>query len=116
LIRVAVDAMGGDRAPDEVIAGALEAASSRIEPLLVGPRGLDTGGLELVEAPTTIAMDEKPGAAVRAKRDSSLVTACRLVREGGDLGRQHRRDGCRGARRDPPSPRRQQAGDRRRDP
>jgi phosphate acyltransferase len=83
LIRVAVDAMGGDRAPDEVIAGALEAASSRIEPLLVGPRGLDTGGLELVEAPTTIAMDEKPGAAVRAKRDSSLVTACRLVREGG---------------------------------
>ena len=83
MIRVAVDAMGGDRAPEEVVAGALEARSEQIAPVLVGPSGLETGGLELVEAPTTIAMDEKPGEAVRAKRDSSLVTACRLVREGG---------------------------------
>lgn len=82
MIRVAVDAMGGDRAPDEVVAGALEAASSQLTAVLVGPRGLDTGGLELVEAETVIAMDDKPGEAVRAKRDSSLVTACRLVREG----------------------------------
>ena len=82
MIRVAVDAMGGDRAPDEIVAGALEAASSEIAPLLVGPAGLETGGLELIEAQTTIAMDEKPGEAVRAKRDSSLVVACRLVREG----------------------------------
>jgi glycerol-3-phosphate acyltransferase PlsX len=74
--------MGGDRAPDEIVAGALEAASAAITPVLVGPRGLETSGLELVEAPATIAMDEKPGEAVRAKRDSSLVTACRLVREG----------------------------------
>src|SRR5438874_4793778 len=82
MVRVAVDAMGGDRAPDEIVAGALEAASPQITPVLVGPEGLDTGGLELVEAPTTIAMDEKPAEAVRAKRDSSLVVACRLVREG----------------------------------
>jgi glycerol-3-phosphate acyltransferase PlsX len=82
VIRVAVDSMGGDRAPDEIVAGALEARSARITPVLVGPRGLETGGLELVEAPTTIAMDEKPGEAVRAKRDSSLVVACRLVRGG----------------------------------
>src|ERR671931_108576 len=75
--------MGGDRAPDEIVAGALEAAAPGITPVLVGPAGLETGGLELVEAPTTIAMDEKPGEAVRAKRDSSLVVACRLVREGG---------------------------------
>jgi phosphate acyltransferase len=80
--RIAVDAMGGDRAPEEIVAGALEAASAAITPVLVGPAGLETGGLELVEAPTAIAMDEKPGEAVRAKRDSSLVTACRLVREG----------------------------------
>src|SRR5437763_8564956 len=73
--------MGGDRAPDEIVAGALEAASSEIAPLLVGPAGLETGGLELVEAPTAIAMDEKPAESVRAKRDSSLVVACRLVRE-----------------------------------
>src|SRR6266487_5263901 len=74
--------MGGDRAPEEIVAGALEAASPQIKPVLVGPAGLDTGGLELVEAQTTIAMDEKPADAVRAKRDSSLVVACRLVREG----------------------------------
>jgi glycerol-3-phosphate acyltransferase PlsX len=80
--RIAVDAMGGDRAPAEIVAGALEAASPAITPVLVGPAGLDTGGLELVEAQTTIAMDEKPGEAVRGKRDSSLVVTCRLVREG----------------------------------
>jgi phosphate acyltransferase len=80
--RIAIDAMGGDRAPDEIVAGAVEAASPGVTPILVGPAGLDTGGLELVEAQTTIAMDEKPGEAVRAKRDSSLVIACRLVREG----------------------------------
>ena len=74
--------MGGDKAPEEIVAGALEAASPQITPVLVGPAGLDTRGLELVEAQTTIAMDEKPADAVRAKRDSSLVVACRLVREG----------------------------------
>jgi phosphate acyltransferase len=82
MARIAIDAMGGDRAPDEIVAGALEAASAGITPVLVGPAGIDTGGFELVEAPTTIAMDEKPGEAVRTKRDSSLVVACRLVREG----------------------------------
>jgi glycerol-3-phosphate acyltransferase PlsX len=81
-IRIAVDAMGGDEAPGEIVAGALEAKSREIEPVLVGPRGIETGGLELVEAATVIAMDEKPGEAVRTKRDSSLVTMCRLVREG----------------------------------
>ena len=83
MTRIAIDAMGGDRAPDEIVAGALDAASPQITPVLVGPAGLDTGGLELVEAATTIAMDEKPGEAVRAKRDSSLVVSCRLVRDGG---------------------------------
>jgi phosphate acyltransferase len=81
MTRIAIDAMGGDNAPDEVVAGALEAASPGITPVLVGPPGLDTGGLELIEARTTIGMDEKPGEAVRAKRDSSLVVACRLVHE-----------------------------------
>jgi glycerol-3-phosphate acyltransferase PlsX len=82
MIRVAVDAMGGDRAPDEVLAGALEARSSAVEPILVGPSGLDTHGLELVEAADTIAMDEKPAEAVRAKPNSSLVVTCRTVAEG----------------------------------
>src|SRR4051794_15455270 len=82
MIRVAVDALGGDRAPDEIVAGALEAASAGVQPILYGPAGLDTGGLPLVETTQEIAMDEKPADAVRAKRDSSLVRACRAVGQG----------------------------------
>jgi glycerol-3-phosphate acyltransferase PlsX len=82
LIRVAVDALGGDRAPEEVVAGALEAANGGIEPILYGPAGLDTGGLPLVETTQVIAMDEKPAEAVKAKPDSSLVVACRAVGQG----------------------------------
>ncbi len=80
--RVAVDALGGDRAPEEVVAGAVEAAGEGIDVVLVGPRGLDTHGLELVEATDALAMDEKPAEAVRAKPDSSLVVANRLVADG----------------------------------
>src|SRR5512132_1538193 len=80
--RIAVDAMGGDRGPEEVVAGALEARSDDLTPVLVGPRDLDTHGLELIEAPDVIGMDEKPTDAVRGKPDSSLVLSCRAVREG----------------------------------
>jgi phosphate acyltransferase len=80
--RVAVDAMGGDRAPDEIVAGALEAAAGGVEVTLFGPPGLATGGLELVEAPDLIEMAEKPAEAVRAKPDSSLVAAVRAVADG----------------------------------
>jgi glycerol-3-phosphate acyltransferase PlsX len=83
VIRIAVDAMGGDRAPEEVVAGALDAASDAIAPVLFGPPGLDTRGLELVETSGTIEMHEKPADAVRGKPDSSLVSACRAVGEGG---------------------------------
>jgi phosphate acyltransferase len=82
MIRIAVDAMGGDRGPEEVVAGALDARTDTLAPVVVGPRGLDTQGLELIEAPDVIAMDEKPTDAVRAKPDSSLVVSCRAVREG----------------------------------
>jgi glycerol-3-phosphate acyltransferase PlsX len=82
MIRVAVDAMGGDRGPAEIVEGALDAASDTVQPVIVGPAGLDTRGLELIEAPDVIAMDEKPTEAVRAKPDSSLVAACRAVGEG----------------------------------
>ena len=71
--------MGGDRAPEEVVAGALLAASEELQPILYGPAGLDTGGLPLVEAPDVIEMHEKPAEAVRGKPDSSLVVACRGV-------------------------------------
>ena len=81
-IRVAVDAMGGDNAPEAIIAGALEAATDRIEPILVGRRGIDPSGLAHVVADDVIGMHEKAGKAVRTKPRSSLVTACRLVAEG----------------------------------
>jgi glycerol-3-phosphate acyltransferase PlsX len=81
MIRVAVDAMGGDRGPEEIVAGAVDAASDTVQPVIVGPRGLDTQGLELIEAAEVIAMDEKPTEAVRAKPNSSLVVACRAVGE-----------------------------------
>jgi glycerol-3-phosphate acyltransferase PlsX len=82
VIRVAVDAMGADRGPEEIVAGALEASSPQIVPVIHGPRSLDTKGLELVEAPEVIGMHEKPADAVRAKPDSSLVASCRTVADG----------------------------------
>jgi glycerol-3-phosphate acyltransferase PlsX len=81
-VRVAVDALGGDHGPENIVAGALEAASPTVKPILFGPPGIETHGLELVEATESIAMHEKPVEAVRAKTDSSLVLACRAVGEG----------------------------------
>jgi phosphate acyltransferase len=82
MIRVAVDALGGDRAPEEIVAGALDAASDGIHPILFGPPGLDTHGLPLVETIGVIEMDDHPVEAVRAKPDSSLVRAVRAVAGG----------------------------------
>ena len=79
MIRVAVDALGGDRAPDEVVAGAAAAASPEIQPTLFGPASLDPHGLALVEASEAIAMDEHAVESVRAKTNSSLVRAVRAV-------------------------------------
>ena len=82
MIRVAVDALGGDHAPEEIVAGALAAATATVRPVLYGPPGLATGGLELVETDGEVEMHEKPGEVVRAKPDSSLVQAVRAVGEG----------------------------------
>jgi phosphate acyltransferase len=79
VVRVAVDALGGDNAPRDVILGALEAAAGGIDVTLFGPAGLDTHGLPLVETTGVIEMAEKPAEAVRAKPDSSLVAAVRAV-------------------------------------
>ena len=80
--RVAVDALGGDHAPDEVVAGALEAASDTLAPLLYGPESLAGTGLELVPCSDGIAMSDKPAEAVRSKPDASLVRAVRAVGDG----------------------------------
>jgi glycerol-3-phosphate acyltransferase PlsX len=82
VIRVAVDALGGDRAPEEIVHGAIAAASEEIRPVVFGPSGLDTHGVELVQATEVIGMDDHAVNSVRAKPDSSLVRAVKAVAAG----------------------------------
>jgi len=84
VLPVAVDAMGGDRAPAEIVAGAIEAANSGLPVILVGdPEQLgDTGGLSVLRARETIEMHEDPARAVRTKKDSSVIRAAEAVRDG----------------------------------
>ncbi|HXW34505.1 MAG TPA: phosphate acyltransferase PlsX [Acidimicrobiales bacterium] len=82
---VAVDAMGGDFAPDAIVEGARRAHEEFGLPvLLVGdPERIgEQGDLDLLAASETIAMDEDPAQAVRRKKDSSLVRAAEAVRDG----------------------------------
>jgi len=87
---IAVDAMGGDHAPEAVLAGvqAAIAADTGLRVLLVGPDEVvrpfaeTHDRVESVAATQVIAMDEHPASAVRGKRDSSIVVGCRLVKEG----------------------------------
>jgi glycerol-3-phosphate acyltransferase PlsX len=85
MLPVALDAMGGDKAPDEIIAGALRARDELgIPVVLVGrPEDLpDTGGLDVIPASEVIAMDADPAGSVRRMKDSSLVRAAEAVRDG----------------------------------
>ena len=82
MIRVAVDALGGDRAPEEIVHGAIDARSETIAPIVFGPSGLDTHGLPLVETSEAIAMHDNPVESARTKTDSSLVRAVQAVAEG----------------------------------
>lgn len=85
MLPVAVDAMGGDRAPDEIVAGARRAAEDRGLPVvLVGRPGElgDIGDLEVIAASEVIAMDADPGSSVRRMKDSSLIRAAEAVRDG----------------------------------
>lgn len=94
---IALDAMGGDNAPREVVRGAaLAVRELGVHVALVGRRADierelaalpadDAGALDrisVVEATEVVEMDEHPAQAVRAKRDSSVVVACREVNEG----------------------------------
>jgi phosphate acyltransferase len=89
-VSIAVDAMGGDHAPDAVLEGVATAvaADPALRVLLVGPESVvipfaeSHEHVEAVVATEVIAMDEHAAAAVRAKRDSSIVVGCRLVKEG----------------------------------
>ncbi len=89
--RIAIDAMGGDNAPEEIVAGAVLAAKdelgrmvlvgdeARLRPLLAS-HGCDT--IEIVHAPDAIAMDANPSQALRSADSSSLGVAVNLVRDG----------------------------------
>jgi glycerol-3-phosphate acyltransferase PlsX len=82
---IALDAMGGDFAPGEIIAGARRAVDELgLSVTLVGVPELlgDPLGLDVVACSEVIAMDDDPAASVRKKKDSSLVRAAELVRDG----------------------------------
>ncbi|MEA2270607.1 MAG: phosphate acyltransferase [Solirubrobacteraceae bacterium] len=84
-ITVAVDANGADLGPAEVAAGAADAAQQGVRVLLFGPAdemGPQPPGVEVVDAPVSIAKAADPVAAVRATPDASIVQAARAVAEG----------------------------------
>ena len=94
MIKVALDAMGGDNAPDEIIKGAMEAVGLRedIKVFLVGKEELIREKLkaysyrepqiEVVNATEVIETAEPPVAAIRKKKDSSIVVGVKLVKDG----------------------------------
>ena len=83
MLPIAVDALGGDRAPQEVLAGVRDAVALGIPVVLVGPPDLEgRGDLPLIPATEFIAMDDDPGKSVRTKKDSTLVRAAEAVRDG----------------------------------
>ncbi len=82
---VAVDAMGGDRAPGEIVVGARQVSEQAgIDVVMVGRRNEmgDIGDLATIEASEVIGMDDDPGQGVRRKKDSSLLRAAEAVRDG----------------------------------
>lgn len=90
---IALDAMGGDHAPAEMVAGALAAADSGVEVVLVGnPEVLGAelaragGELEIVPAGDVIDMKDEPARALRKKPDASVSVAARLVASGDAAG------------------------------
>ena len=95
-MRIAVDAMGGDNAPDEIISGALESIELLDEDdelILVGQREViepqlpsmksREGALRVVDAPDIIGMDEPPIETLRKKVKSSIAVMAKLAKRGG---------------------------------
>jgi glycerol-3-phosphate acyltransferase PlsX len=83
MLPVAVDALGGDKAPAEIVEGAKQAVAAGIPVLLVGPADLaNRGDLTLHVATEFIDMHEDPASSVRNKKDSTLVVSADLVRDG----------------------------------
>ena len=95
MVRVAVDAMGGDNAPFEIVKGAVDAVneSELVKVILVGQEekvkaelnkySYDENRVEVVNATEVIEMAEAPVAAIRQKKDSSIVKGMHVLRDGG---------------------------------
>src|SRR3954447_26998903 len=83
-VTVAVDVNGADKGPVEVARGAARAAAGGIRVILYGPAAEigDVPGVEVVDAPVSIAKDPDPARAVRGNPDSSIVRAVRAVADG----------------------------------
>ena len=94
MVKVALDAMGGDNAPSEIVKGAIDAITenSEVKVYLVGKEALvkdelskykfNADQVEVVDATEVIEMAEPPVMAIRKKRDSSIVKALHLVKDG----------------------------------
>lgn len=90
-MKIAIDAMGGDYAPKEIVAGAVAAAKDNqdVEILLVGDESqikaqlteTQPGNLRIIHASEIVESEDEPVRAVRRKKDSSMVVAGRLVKE-----------------------------------
>lgn len=86
--RIAVDAMGGDHAPEQVVLGALDAAALGFEPILVGDVAKireflpPESDIAVVAASEVIEMSDDPARAIREKKDASVSIAARMVASG----------------------------------
>jgi glycerol-3-phosphate acyltransferase PlsX len=89
-LKVLVDAMGGDKAPEEIVKGAIEASNnSDVDIILIGNENkikpylqAAKSSLEVINAEEVITYDEQPVAAIRRKKESSIVKGLKLLKEG----------------------------------
>ena len=103
MVNVAVDAMGGDNAPGEIVKGAVEAINEdkRVKVFLVGREPVireelkkytyNAEQMEIVHAEEVIETGEPPVMAIRRKKDSSIVKAMYMVKDGHLYGKRSRR-------------------------
>ena len=90
MVRIALDAMGGDFAPQQTVLGAIDAAARGVDVVLVGDEAIMRSELEkasgpdlpIVHASETIGMADDPAAAIREKKGSSIRVAAKLVSDG----------------------------------
>ncbi len=92
-MKIIVDAMGGDHAPQEIVKGALRAHRELgVDLILVGKKEIvedllkqenaDRAGIEIVDARDVVTMEDDPSTATRRKKDSSMAVALTLLRDG----------------------------------